>query len=364
MSYSDLPRYNYLWSHKLQSFIILNISQIPQLEEIRKLLDEKQQNIIIVSHRNPDGDAIGSSYALYNYLIKLGHKVNVVIPNSYPQFLNWIPGIKNTLVFEWHKKKCIELFKSCNILFTVDFNDLKRIKEFEQYLMPTKSFKVLIDHHPNPGNFANLSIADTKVSSSAELVYLFLKELGHNEFFDKEIAECIYTGIMTDTGCFSFNSSQKQTFEVMGELLEYGLDKDKVYSMVYNNYSYDRMKLLGYCLDEKMVYFPEYNAAYISLSQEDMKKHNFRVGDSEGFVNIPLSIKGVKFSVLFTEKENIVKVSLRSKGDFAVNTIASEYFDGGGHANAAGGESNQNMEKTIAKFEEILEEFKDQLSND
>ncbi len=348
----------------MQSIINLNISQLPQLGEIRKLLNEKQQNIIIVSHRNPDGDAIGSSYALYNFLTKMGHKVDVVFPNSYPQFLNWIPGIKNALIFEWHKRKCIELFRSCNILFTVDFNDLKRIKEFNQYLIPTNSYKVLIDHHPYPEDFADISITDTSVSSSAELVYLFLKELGCNENLDKEIAECIYTGIMTDTGCFSFNSSQKQTFEVMGELLELGLDKDKVYSNVYNNYSYDRMKLLGFCLNEKMVYFPEYNAAYISLSQEDMKKYNFKVGDSEGFANIPLSIKGVKLSVLFSEKEDIVKVSLRSKGDFAVNTIASKYYSGGGHSNASGGESDQNMEQTLAKFEEILEEFKDELSRE
>lgn len=364
MCYPDLNRYNYLWSDKMQYNINLNIPQFPEIEKIRQLLDEKQQNIVIVSHRNPDGDAIGSSYALYNFLKKMGHNVNVVVPNSYPKFLSWIPGVKNTLVFEWHKKKCIELFKSCNILFTVDFNDLSRIREFEQHLMPVNSFKVLIDHHPNPGSFADISISDTRVSSTAELVYLFLKKLNRDELFDKDIANCIYTGIMTDTGCFSFNSSCKQTFEVVGNLLEMGLDKDQVYSYVYNDYSHDRMKLLGYSLNEKMVYFPEYNAAYISLSQEDMRKHNFKIGDSEGFVNIPLSIKGVKFSVLFTEKEDIVKVSLRSKGNFPVNNIASKYYSGGGHMNASGGESKLSLQETITRFEMILEEYKDELSDE
>lgn len=342
----------------------MNLSHIPQIEEVKTLLNQKKQNIVIVSHRNPDGDAIGSSFALYNCFIKDGHKVSVVYPNSYPQFLNWIPGIKNALVFEWHKKKCIDLFQSCDILFAVDFNDLSRIREFEKHLIPGNSYKVLIDHHPAPGDFANLSISDTRVSSTAELIYLFLKELGKANLLDKDIAECIYTGIMTDTGCFSFNSSNRQTFEVMAELLDLGIDKDKVYSKVYNNYSYNRMKLLGHSLHEKLVYYPEYNAAYISLTQEDMKKHNFKVGDSEGFVNIPLSIRGVKFSVLFTEKEDIVKVSLRSKGSFKVNGIAAKYFSGGGHKNASGGESTLNMEQTIAKFEEILEKYKEELSNE
>ena len=342
----------------------MNISQLPGIEKIRNLLYEKQQNIVIVSHRNPDGDAMGSSTALYNFLLKLGHKVNVVVPNSLPQYVNWMPGAKNTLVYEWHKKKCLELFKTMDILFTVDFNDLSRIREFEKHITVRNSFKVLIDHHPNPGDFADLTICDTKVSSASELVYLFMKEIDKHQLIDKEIAECVYSGIMTDTGCFSFNSSRRQTFEIVAELLDLGIEKDKIYGHIYNNYSFDRMKLLGYTLYEKMTYFPEYNAACISLSQEDMKRYNFKVGDSEGFVNIPLAIKGVKFSALFSEKEDIVKVSLRSKGNFAVNTIAAKYYKGGGHPNAAGGESGDNLDKALEGFKEILVHYKEELTND
>lgn len=351
-------------SNKSATHNILDILQLPKIGEIKKLLEEKQQNIIIVSHRNPDGDAMGSSCALYNYLLKMGHEVTIVVPNTYPSYINWMVGIKNALVFDWNKKKCIDLFKRSTILFALDFNDLSRIQEFEKYLMPVKSYKVLIDHHPNPGNFADLAISDTSVSSASELVYLFMKALNHDEHLDKDIAECVYSGIMTDTGCFSFNSSRTQTFEIVAELLKLGIDKDKVYNKVYNNYSYDRLKLMGFTLFEKMTYYPEYNAACISLSQEDMKKYNFKVGDSEGFVNIPLSIKGVKFSALFSEKDDIVKVSLRSTGDFAVNTISSKHYGGGGHCNAAGGVSNLSLEQTLEGFKDILEEFKNELIDD
>lgn len=341
----------------------MNISQYPNIEKIKKLLVEKQQNIVIVSHRNPDGDAMGSSCALYNFLNKLGHNATLVVPNAYPQYLSWLPGIKKTMVFDWHKKKSIDLFQAADILFALDFNDLSRVREFEQFITPTQSFKVLIDHHPNPGDFADLTISDTSVSSASELVYLFMQEIAAKEL-DKEIGECIYTGIMSDTGCFSFNSSNKQTFEIVAELLDLGIDKNKVYGLVYNNYTYDRMKLLGYTLHEKMIYFPEYNAACISLTQEEMRNHNFRVGDSEGFVNLPLAIKGVKFSVLFTEKEDLVKVSLRSKGSFGVNKIAEKHYAGGGHFNAAGGESKRNIPDSLEYFKLVLEEYKEDLTND
>ncbi|MBN1597414.1 MAG: bifunctional oligoribonuclease/PAP phosphatase NrnA [Bacteroidales bacterium] len=335
-----------------------------QILKFKELLADKQQKIVIVSHRNPDGDAIGSSFALYNYFIKAGHLVDVIIPNNYPQFLNWVPNVKNTLVYEWHAEKCNHLLKSCDILIAVDFNDLSRIREFESQIEPDNCYKVLLDHHPDPGSFADLVISDTSVSSASELVYLFLKEIDSVNLMDKEIAECIYCGIMTDTGCFSFNSSKRQTFEIVGELLDFGINKDYIFSQVYNNYSADRMKLMGHCLHEKMTYIPEMNTAFIALSQEDIKNYNFKVGDSEGFVNIPLSIRGVKMSGLFTEKSDIVKISLRSKGNFAVNEIVNKYFAGGGHKNAAGGESKLSLDDTIAKFISILDEYKDQLSDD
>ena len=335
-----------------------------KVQELLKKLDKKKQNIVIVTHRNPDGDAMGSSCALYNYFKQLGHQVNIIIPNNYPQFLNWLPNIKDTLIYEWHKKKCDHIFRQCDILFAVDFNGLSRIREFQEQITPVDCFKILIDHHPNPEDFADLTHCDTSVSSACELVYLFLKSLNGQGRINSEIAECIYTGIMTDTGNFSFNSSKRQTFEIVGDLLDLGIEKDKIFSFVYNNYSIDRMKLMGHCLHETMEYLPEYNTAFIKLTQEDIKKYNFKVGDSEGFVNIPLSIKGVIMSVLFTEKDDIVKLSLRSKGSFAVNKIADEYFSGGGHINAAGGESSLSIDETIQKFKALLDNYKRELAND
>jgi phosphoesterase RecJ-like protein len=331
---------------------------------LKELLKKKQQNIVIVSHRNPDGDAMGASMALYNYFIKLGHQVNIIVPNNYPQFLAWLPNIKNALVYEWHKTKCKSVFKTCNILFAVDFNDLSRIREFEKDLISVSCYKILIDHHPDPGDFADLSISETIVSSASELVYQFLHALDFKDIIDKEIAECLYTGIMTDTGCFSFNSSRKQTFEIVANLLDLNIDKDKIYGLVYNNYTADRMRLMGHCLHEKMTYIPELKTAYIELTQEDIKKYNFKVGDSEGFVNIPLSIKDVVLSVLFTEKNDIIKLSLRSKGNFSVNQIARKHFNGGGHYNAAGGESNLSMKDTVKKFISILDEYNKELTNE
>lgn len=335
-----------------------------KVKYLKELLKKKQQNIVIVSHRNPDGDAMGASMAIYNYFLKLGHQVDLVVPNNYPQFLNWLPNVKNTLVYDWYKTKCKSVFASCNILFAVDFNDLSRIREFENELMPVDCYKILIDHHPDPGDFADLTISDTTVSSASELVYLFLNSLDFKDIIDKEIAECLYTGIMTDTGCFSFNSSHRQTFEIVANLIDIGIDKDKIYGLVYNNYSADRMRLMGHCLHEKMTYIPELSTAFIELTQEDIKKYNFKVGDSEGFVNIPLAIKGVILSVLFTEKDDIVKLSLRSKGDFSVNKIARKFFKGGGHNNAAGGESKLPIKETVDKFISILEEYKEELTNE
>lgn len=340
----------------------LKVLSFFQLRKIKKLLTGKGQDIVIVTHRNPDGDAMGASVALSNFLLKLGHKVDIIVPNAYPQFLNWMPGIEKTIIYEKNQAKCIELFKNCKVLFTLDFNDLNRIREFSEYLMPVNCYKILIDHHPEPGNFANLTISDTMVSSTCELVYLFLRNIDKKKI-DKDISECIYVGIMTDTGCFSFNSSKQQTFKVVGELLEKNIEKDKIFGLVYNNYSIDRMRLMGHCLYNRMVYLPEYRTAYISLTQDDIKRYNFKVGDSEGFVNIPLAIKGVVFSALFTERDDIVKISLRSKGNFAVNGIAGRYFEGGGHANASGGESKENLQKTIDNFIQILKESKEELLN-
>ncbi len=330
-------------------------------EKITDLFEEGQQNIVIFTHRNPDGDAIGSSLALYNLFIKMGHRVNVVVPNKVPAFLKWMKDCEKIHIASGLVEKMEVLIANASLIFAVDFNDFTRIDSFSEHIKKSKAYKVLIDHHPDPDPLADLIISQTSVSSTAELIYYFIKALKLSRFIDKDIAECIYCGIMTDTGCFSFNSSNTETFQTVAELLDFSIDKDKIYDLVYDNFSYSRMKLMGYCLNEKMVYLKEYKTAYISLSQKELREYNFRIGDSDGFVNLPLSIDDVMLSALFIENKDRVKISLRSKGNFAVNKIASKYFHGGGHEKASGGESYESLEKTVDKFVNLLSNFKDEL---
>ncbi len=329
---------------------------------IQELLEQDKQKIVILTHRNPDGDAIGSSLALYNLLIKMGHLVDVLVPNKIPDFLKWMKHCDKIHISSGQKEKSAELIGNASLIFAIDFNDMSRVDAFNDTITNSKAYKVLIDHHPDPDPVVDLLISDTSVSSTAELLYFVMKTLRLSKFMDKDIAECIYCGIMTDTGCFSFNSSHPETFQAVGELVNFGIDKDKIYDFVYDNFSYNRMKLMGYCLNQKMVYLEEFKTAYISLSQKELKEFNFKIGDSEGFVNLPLSINGVIMSALFIENKNMIKLSLRSKGSFAVNKIASEYFHGGGHENASGGESYDSLQKTVEKFVNLLSKFKDELN--
>lgn len=331
---------------------------------IGELLKEGRKKVLIISHRNPDGDAIGASLGLANLFLKLDHQVEVLVPNRYPAFLGWMRNADKIIIYSDETKRAVEILQHSEIVISIDFNDLSRIREFDEHLSKTPAYKVLIDHHPDPGDFADLTISDIRVSSTAELVYSFIKDIGLAGKIDRDIAECIYAGIMTDTGCFSFNSSMPATFQTVAELMNYGVQKDRIYNLVYNNFTYERMRLMGYCLDQNMKYIPQYKTAYISLTQEEMRKYNFRIGDSEGFVNLPLSVNGVRFSALFTEKKDMIKISLRSKGGFPVNEIAAKHFNGGGHLNAAGGESYESLEKTIRKFEKLLPDYKDELFSD
>ena len=329
---------------------------------LKKLLAGPAANIVIVTHRNPDGDAIGSSLALYRVLVKLGHIVKVITPNVYPEFLHWMPGNENVMIYERNKNEAMEAFQEASVIFCLDFNDITRIREFKKHVEKNPAYKVLIDHHPDPYLFADCTISDISVSSTSELLYQFIKDLQLTEYMDREVASCIYAGIMTDTGAFSYNSSNRQTFLFVAELLGYEFDKDKIHSLVYDNFSAERMRFLGYCLNEKMKVFPEYSTAYISITMEEREKYNFLPGDSEGFVNYPLSIRDIRFSAFFIEKKDHVKISFRSKGDFAVNRFSSTYFEGGGHKNAAGGESNLSLEETLRKFEGLLPEFSEELN--
>jgi bifunctional oligoribonuclease and PAP phosphatase NrnA len=334
------------------------------LTELKEKLNHTGIKIAIITHRNPDGDAIGSILGLYGILKKLGHEVGMVVPNDYPAFLKWMPEAKEILVFSKNKEKSGKLLETAEMIFALDFNDLSRVHEFEGLITGHSAYKIFIDHHPDPGKVADLMISTTEVSSTAELVYYFLHEIGLNHLFDKDIASSLFTGIMTDTGCFSFNSSNPETYHAIADLLKYGIEKDKIYSEVYDNFSYNRMRLMGYCLNNKMQYLPEFRTAFISLSASELKEYNFTVGDSEGFVNLPLSVEGVIFSALFIENKDRIRISFRSKGSFPTNKLSAKHFNGGGHVNASGGELFDSLERSIEKFIKILPDYKDELFRD
>lgn len=338
----------------------MKISEI-DFSNLLKRLKGDPERILLLTHRNPDGDAIGSSLGLMNALSKLGHTVNVLVPNAIPKFLKWMEGANTITIFNHDKRKGEDLLNKATLVFALDFNDLSRIREFDEKLKDNNCFKVLIDHHPHPGSFADTSISDTSASSTAELIYKFLHHCDLADLIDVDVATCLYAGIMTDTGCFSFNSSHAETFHIIADLLTLGIDKDKIFDRVFDNFSNDRMRLMGYCLNSKMVYLPKYKTAYIALSQAELRDYNFKIGDSEGFVNLPLSISDVRFSVLLMENKDCVKLSFRSKGSFAVNSLAADHFSGGGHRNAAGGESADSLLKTVEKFVNLLPNYKDEL---
>jgi bifunctional oligoribonuclease and PAP phosphatase NrnA len=329
--------------------------------KIRKII-ETRDPVVVLSHLNPDGDALGSAIALSLYLRKQGVPVSVIMPNKVPEFLQWLPGYEMVVIYQGNKKKCRKLLAEAETIFMVDFNDPDRTGEMKDDLLAAEAFTIMIDHHQGPDQFTDLLISESWRGSVGEMIYLFLNELSGDEFLDKEIATCLYVAIMTDTGNFRYASSYSEVFSIVGKLVEAGIDKDQIYSNIYDSYSESRMKLMGYCMSEKLVVLPGVNAAYISLSQEELERFNHQVGDTEGFVNIPFSIKGIRLSALFIEKKNIVKISFRSKGDISVDRIAADHFNGGGHINAAGGETTMSMDEAIRKFETVLTKYKDELS--
>lgn len=310
-------------------------------------------HIVILTHKNPDGDALGASLGLYHYMRSQGKLPRVVVPNDFPDFLSWMPGASDIMVYFRQKKSVTMHIARAELILCLDFNALPRAEELEPLINESAAKRILIDHHPDPSDFAHYGISDVSYCATAEIILDFL--LSDKKYqLTKEAAECLYTGIMTDTGCFSYNSSNPRTYRLMSRMLESGLDKDRVYSAVFDNYSEHRMRLLGHCLSERMKVIPEWGTAYIWLTAEDMIKYQFQPGDSEGFVNYPLSIKGIRFSALFTEKDGKIRISFRSRGSFPTNLIASEHFRGGGHLNASGGESQEPLLDTIRKFEKLL----------
>jgi phosphoesterase RecJ-like protein len=331
-------------------------------KELSELLDSAD-NILLISHINPDGDAIGSQLALYHYLDSKGKKAGMMCPNNLQEFLKWMDGSDKINVFIRKRKKCISLIESADLILMMDFNQPNRLGEAEEYVIRSSATKVIIDHHLEPKDFANLIISDPSSCSTSELVHEMVTLMNGGPFLNKSYSEDIYVGIITDTGNFEHGSYTGRTLRIIASLLESGIDKDQLLNVVYNNFSADRMRLMGLALNERMTVLSEYRTAYISLTKKDLADFNHVKGDTEGFVNLPLSINGINFSVLFIEKDNFVKLSFRSKGKFPVNEFASRYFAGGGHRNASGGEFYDTLENTIMYFLKVLEENSDRLKN-
>lgn len=325
-----------------------------QIEQVCSLLKEPKF-IAVIPHRNPDGDAMGSTLALYHFLKQLGHKPIVISPNDFPPNLAFLPGSDKVLVFEKDKSNVASVLQKAELVFTLDFNALHRVGEMEEVLRTLSVPFVMIDHHEAPADYAVVAFSDTAFGSTCEMVYRFIEYLGQIDLIDKTIATCIYTGITTDSGSFRFPKTTPETHRIVANLLEKGVRNSEIHSQLFDNNSYNSLQLLGRALQNLKV-LPQYKASYITLTQAELDEFNYHKGDTEGIVNYGLSVKGIIFTAIFIEnkEEGIIKISLRSKGNFDVNKLAREYFNGGGHINAAGGRTFVSMKETIELFLEVV----------
>ena len=327
------------------------------IQKAKKLIN-KYDKIIIISHTSPDGDALGSSLALYHFLLEYGKQVNVVVPNEFPDFLQWLPGAKDIIIAEKNPPMATELLDAAELIFFLDFNSLKRIEPLEASVKKSGARKILIDHHLDPEIFCNITISHPEISSTGELIFRFICRMGFFEYINKSCAECIYTGMMMDTGAFTYNSNSPAIYYIISELLQKGIDKDAIYSQIYSKNSERKIRMQGYVLHKKMKMFRAYKTSLISLTYEEHQQFRSQKGDTEGFVNIPLSIDKVVFSAFIREEKEVVRVSFRSKGNFPANQFAREVFGGGGHLNAAGAEYYGKLEDALKLFEDALPHYK------
>ena len=324
------------------------------IQAIEQLLATPKK-IAIIPHRSPDGDAMGSTLGLYHFLLKNNHQPVVVSPNEFPDFLAWMPGSETVKIFEKDKKNCTQILEEAEIVFTLDFNALHRVGEMEKVLENLTVPFVMIDHHQSPDDYATVTYSDTAFGSTCEMLYHFISFLGKKSDIDKTIGTCIYTGILTDSGSFRFPKTTGTTHRIIADLIDLGVENSEIPALLYDNSSYDRLQLLGRAL-QNMKIFPEHKTTYTTLTQAELDQFNHIKGDTEGIVNYGLSVKGIVFTAIFIEntEEKIIKISLRSQGDFDVNLFAREHFNGGGHRNAAGGKSETSMQETVQKFEDLV----------
>ena len=325
-------------------------------------------NVVILTHQSPDGDAMGSALAVMHYLHTLNKMAQVIVPNAFPDFLTWMPGAEEVLIYDANPEQAIECLNNADLVVCTDFNDPKRIGALGDKLLTMACPKIMIDHHLHPADFADFIVSVPEASSTCELVYEVIGD--KLQLNAKEIATCLYTGLMTDTGNFSYNSNRPQIYEMVATLLGTGINKDDIYNAVFNQYSVDRMKLVGYCLYKKMRVFPECHAALITLGRKELYKFNFQKGDAEGIVNMPMQSKDIHYSVFMREDKATpdemaknggiktkIKISFRSQGDRPVNVFAKEIFNGGGHANAAGGEYYGPLSEAVQRFLDNYQQY-------
>ncbi len=320
------------------------------------------KKIVIIPHKNPDGDALGSCLGWGHFLSSMGHFCTIISPNDYPNFLNWLPGQSDIIKYDHAEPQCQKLLSEADIIFTLDFNNLDRIKPMDVFLKTCKGIKVMIDHHQEPSDFSDLTYSDPNIGSTCEMVYNVIEAIDVSKM-NTAIATSLYTGIMTDSGSFRFPSTTSRTHRITAFLLTHKIDHAKIHQNIYDTYSIGRLQLLGKAL-ANLVKIEPLNAVYIALSQKELNQCDFKKGDTEGFVNYGLSLEGIVLAIILIEntQEGIIKMSFRSKGEFNVNQFAKEHFNGGGHHNAAGGVSHESLEKTIAKVHQTVLQYSTQLS--
>lgn len=328
-----------------------------ELASLKEFLAEPK-HIVITTHPKPDGDAMGSSLGLYHYLILKGHRVHVITPTDYPSFLQWLPGNEEVIIFTQKQEESKQLIADADLIFCLDFNSLSRIHELGKPVRESKAKKVLIDHHLEPEGFEDYRLWTTAACATAQLVYEFIVNvMDDRQSLNKDIASCLYTGIMTDTGSFRYRSTTSNVHRIIADLIDYGADNTLIHQLVYDDFSENRLRFLGYCLLNKLEVLNKYNSAIITITRQELEEYKISTGDTEGIVNYALSITGIRLAILIIERQDVVKLSIRSTGNFPANEICKKYFNGGGHKNAAGGFSSDSIDAVREKFNTILPEY-------
>jgi len=331
------------------------------LEEFRKLLSPST-HVVLTTHRNPDGDALGSTLGLQKVLLRcFGIDAQIIVPDRFPSFLSFLPGSERIRIFEETKQDCVELLKNASIIGCLDYNHPARTEDMGPFIESSEAIKFMLDHHQSPHNFVDYTWSFTDSGSTCELVCEWMQAMDLFDKVSKDESICLYTGIMTDSGSFRFESTRPETHEIAGHLMRTGMRHWEIHEAIFNQNSFEKLKLWGYALSSKLVYLKEFNTAYIYMNAQELEEFKAKEGDMEGLVNYALSISGVRFGVLFTEKRGMIRISFRSLGDFKVNEFSARHFGGGGHMNASGGISELSMEDTLIKFHNLLPEYLNQL---